>query len=171
MEYCDIYNEDRIKTGKIMSRDDKYDSDDYFLVVHVCIFNDKNEMLIQQRQSCKKYYPNIWDVSVAGRSLTGENSRQAAERETREELGYDIDLSNERPFFTMNFDNGFDDYYLVDINLDIEKLHMQEEEVQDLKWASKEEILDMVKNEEFIDYYFLDVLFEMRKQRGSYRIK
>lgn|GEM_PF-640398 len=30
------------------------------------------------------------------------------------EIGYKIDLSNERPFFTINFEVGFDDYYFIE---------------------------------------------------------
>ncbi|MCL1631975.1 NUDIX domain-containing protein [Sporolactobacillus sp. CPB3-1] len=154
-----------------MERGSKFDKGDYHLVVHVCIFNSKNEMLIQQRQPWKKGWPNMWDVSVGGSALSGETSKKAAERETFEEIGYKIDLSNERPFFTINFDEGFDDYYLVKREIDIKDLKLQDEEVQSVKWANKNEILQQVDEGNFIDYWFIALLFDMRHHRGAHRIK
>jgi len=169
MELWDIYDKNRNLTGKTMKRGDKFGKDEFHLVVHVCIFNSKNEMLIQKRQPWKEGWPNMWDLTVGGSALSGETSVQAAERETLEEIGYRIDLSGERPFFTINFEKGFDDYYLVEREIDIEDLTLQYEEVQAVKWANKEEILQLVKEGKFINYWFAEVLFDMRKYRGGYR--
>ena len=43
IEYWDIYDENRNKTGRIHRRGDEMQSGDYHLVIHVCIFNSKNE--------------------------------------------------------------------------------------------------------------------------------
>lgn len=170
VEIWDIYDEDRKLTGRTMKRGEPFKKGDYHLVVHVCIFNDRDEMLIQKRQKDKESNPNMWDLSVAGSSIKGETSREAGEREVLEEIGYRIDLSGERPFFTINYQYGFDDFYLVERDLDLDELTIQEEEVQDLRWASREEVLRLREEGSFIDYYFLDILFDMRKQRGSYRL-
>jgi NADH pyrophosphatase NudC (nudix superfamily) len=53
--------------------------------------------------------------------------------------------------------------------IDIKDLTLQYEEVQAVKWASKDEILKLIKGGKFIDYYFTELLFEMRKQRGGHR--
>lgn len=153
-----------------MERDSKFGKDDFRLVIHVCIFNSKNEMLIQQRQPWKKGWPNMWDITVGGSAVSGETSTEAAERETLEEIGYKIDLSNERPFFTINFEVGFDDYYFIEREIDIKDLTLQYEEVQLVKWASKDKILQLVKEGKFIDYWFIETFFDMRKHRGGYRI-
>ena len=39
MEYWDIYDIDRMKTGKIVQRQQGLAIGEYHLVVHVCIFN------------------------------------------------------------------------------------------------------------------------------------
>lgn len=62
--------------------------------------------------------------------MQGENSQQAAEREVAEELGLGIDLSDRRPDFTINFVHGFDDYYLLEQEVDLASLRLQEEEVR-----------------------------------------
>ena len=40
-----------------MSRGDEFAKDAHTCVVHVCVFNTKGEMLIQQRQKDKKGWP------------------------------------------------------------------------------------------------------------------
>jgi len=67
-------------------------------------------------------------------------------------MGYKIDLSSERPFFTINFEIGFDDYYLVEQEIEIKDLILQHEEVQSVKWASKDEILRLVKEGKLVNY-------------------
>lgn len=83
-EFWDIYTKERLKTGKLHKRGGKLSDDEYHLVVHVCIFNNRNQLLIQQRQP--------WDLSVGGSAIAGESSSQAAERELAEELGLKMDL-------------------------------------------------------------------------------
>ena len=110
----------------------------------------------------------MWDVTVGGSAITGDSSQKAAERELFEEIGYTIDLSNMRPHLTMNFEVGFDDYYLIEVEVDIDTLKLQFEEVQRVKWASKKEILRLMDSDEFIPYYrnFIELLFDMRKKYG-----
>ena len=137
-ELWDVYTKDRVKTGKTHRRGDKMEKGEYHLVVHVCIFNSKNQLLIQQRQPFKKGWPNMWDISVGGSAVAGDDSGQAAEREVLEELGLRLDLSDKRPSFTMNFSDGFDDYYIVKQDVDIRNLHLQNEEVKQVKWVDRE---------------------------------
>ncbi|MBD5136680.1 MAG: NUDIX domain-containing protein [Lachnospiraceae bacterium] len=161
-EIWDLYDENRMPAGRIHRRGDVMNKGEYHLVIHVCIFNSKNQLLIQQRQPFKSGWPNMWDVTVGGSALSGEDSRMAAERETFEEIGLKIDLSGIRPFFTINFPQGFDDYYIIEQEVDISELKLQEEEVQNVKWADKEEVLRMESEGTMIPYWVLDKLFEIR---------
>ena len=70
IEYWDIYDENRNKTGRIYRRGDEMQSGDYHLVIHVCIFNSKNELLIQRRHPDKIGWPGIWDISAASYRLS-----------------------------------------------------------------------------------------------------
>lgn len=169
VENWDIYDKFGRKTGRTRSSDSAFDKDEFHLVVHVCIFNAKGDLLIQKRQPWKKRWPDLWDVSAAGRALAGENSAEAAERETYEELGLKIDLSEERPYFTIYFQSGFDVFYLIQREVCVDQLTLQKEEVQAIKWASKAEVLQLVRNREFIDYFFIESIFEMHSHRGSMR--
>ena len=114
MELWDVYDKDRIKTGKTMVRGAEFEPDCYHMVVHVCIFNAKGEMLIQQRQPFKEGWPNMWGITVGGSATMGDSSQDAAEREVFEEIGLKLDLQQVRPHLTVNFDRGFDDIYLIE---------------------------------------------------------
>lgn len=164
MEVLDLYTRDRIKTGRTMIRGDKQPEDTYRLVVHICIFNKDGQMLIQQRQSFKSGWSNMWDFSAGGSVISGEDSRTAAEREVKEELGVDISLENKRPALTLSFSHGFDDVYLCEKEIDIDSLQLQYEEVQAARWASIGEILEMIDEDNFIPYHksLVELLFALR---------
>ena len=172
MELVDLYNEERIPLGKSVERyaqRRRKDSGEYRVVVHICIFNSAGEMLLQQRSMKKEAFPGMWDVSAAGGIRVGENSRQGAEREVREELGYPLDLTGVRPSVTVNYDGGFDDFFLVvRDDLKVEELTLQTEEVAAVRWAGLDEILLMLERGEFVPYpaSFLRFVFDMRDTFG-----
>ncbi|MGT2932692.1 NUDIX hydrolase [Streptococcus catagoni] len=171
-EIWDIYDVNRIKTGKTMVRATDFEEGSYHLVVNLCIFNQEGQMLIQQRQKDKEGFPNCWDVSVAGSALVGESSQEAIMRELQEELGISLDLSQSRPHFTINFDHGFEDIFLLRVkDLDLKTLSLQKEEVQAVAWASKEKILEMIDQGIFIPYYKskIELCFDMLDKYGSHQ--
>lgn len=169
MENWDLYDLHRNKTGKITTRGSEMAPDEYHLVVHVCLFNKQGEMLIQQRQPFKYGWSNYWDVTCGGSAIRGDTSQQAASRELFEELGITYDLKNIRPQLTVNFERGFDDWYLIDYEVNLDELVLQPEEVQSAKWASKDEIIQMMQEDTFIPYYehLIHMLFDMRNHYGT----
>lgn len=173
MELFDLYTAEREKTEKTMVRGERTPDGYYRLVVHVCIFDREGRMLIQQRQPFKQGWSNLWDISVGGSAVAGDSSRSAAERETLEELGLAIDLTDERPSMTLYWENGFDDYYLLTMDLDLNTLRLQPEEVQTVRWAGKEEILQMIDDGRFIPYdkSQIELLFFRRNHRGAHTRK
>ena len=171
-EIIDLYTVDRELTGKTAKRGDPLAEDTYRLVVHVCIFNSKGEMLIQKRADDIVRWPSYWDISVGGGASAGDNSRMAAERETAEELGLSIDFSDRRPVITVNFSDGFDDFYTIEMDVSLDDLHLQKEEVADARWASREEIEAMIDDGSFIPYQkeLLGYLFFARERRGTWNL-
>ena len=173
MELFDLYDAHRRRTGRTMVRGDAVPEGTYRLVVHICIFNSRGELLIQQRQSFKDGWPNMWDVSVGGSVTAGEDSRLGAKRELAEELGLEADFSDLAPVITTTFTGGFDDFYILPMDLDPDALHLQETEVQALKWASKEEVLALVDHGQFIPYNkaFLEYIFFRSDHSGNHDVK
>ena len=168
MELWDLYDRDRQLLGRTMARGEKQPEGTCHLVVHICLFNSRGEMLIQQRQSFKSGWSNFWDLTVGGSAVAGESSRTAAEREVREELGLSLSLKGVRPALTVHFDQGFDDVYVLEREVDPAGLTLQIEEVQDVRWASLPEIMEMVRAGAFIPYHesLLELLFFLRNHGG-----
>lgn len=161
MELWDIYDEYRQKTQKNHERGKPMKSGDYHLVVHIWITNDKGQYLIQKRQSWKEGYPDTWDCAAAGSAVAGDSSKEAAVRETMEEIGVRIEEKDLEPLFSIKFSRGFDDIYLVRKNISLTELKLQEEEVADAKWATEDEIKDMISKGEFVPYHYLDGLLDL----------
>ena len=170
MELFDLYTAGREKTGRTMVRGEPTPEGFYRLVVHVCIFSPEGKMLIQQRQPFKKGWSNLWDLSVGGSAVAGDSSCSAAERETFEELGLSIDLANVRPTLTLHWEHGFDDFYVLTMQPDLESLRLQAEEVQAVRWASLDEILQMINDGRFIPYEksLVELLFFRKDHRGAH---
>ena len=169
MELWDVYTADREKTNRTWERGNRMLPGDYHVVVHVCVFNSNGEMLIQQRQPFKDGWANMWDITIGGSATTGDTSQVAAMRELHEEIGLTLDLGETRPHLTVNFDEGFDDIYLVEADVDLDSLTLQASEVQAVRWADEATIIELIREERFIPYYeaMISVLFAMRKQWGA----
>lgn len=168
MELVDLYDENRVPLGRTAERYARKRAGEYRTVVHVCVFDSKGSMLIQQRSANKYICPGKWDVSAAGGVDAGETSRQAAEREVREELGWPLSLEGVRPSVTVNFEGGFDDFFIVRREIDLAELALQKEEVSAVRWAAREEVLTLLAEGKFVSYpeSFLHFLFDMRSQFG-----
>ncbi len=58
--------------------------------VHILIFNSKNKLFLQKRSIKKDLNKGLWDTSAAGHVDAGEKYIDSVIRETKEELGIDI---------------------------------------------------------------------------------
>lgn len=170
MEKFDLYDCKRNKIEKTISRGEKCPHGTFRLVVHLCIFNEKDEMLIQQRSSNKSSNPNKWDISLGGCVQSGEDSQSAVQRETNEELGLNLDFSQDCPALTISFDTGFDDIFIKKADIKLSDVTFKDNEVQNVKWASKQEILTFLKSGKFIKYKpsFIELLFDLNKSSGTF---
>lgn len=166
-ELWDIYDANRVLTGKKHRRGNPLQPGEYHLVVYVCLFNHKNQMLIQHRQPWKHGWPNMWDLSVGGSAVAGDSSQMAAQREVKEEIGVDLDLSNVKPHFTVYGETAILDIYMVTKDVELSELCLQEEEVREAKWVNHDEMMQMVEEGIMIPHYFLDKIFEIKNQYGT----
>ena len=172
MEYWDIYDKYRNKTGRraLRGSGEKLKDGEYRIVVFICVFNSLGQMLIQQRAADKDGSPNKWDFTAAGSLTAGEESGLGASRELLEEVGIDIDFTDKLPHFTINANEVFADFYLHKINAESIPLKLQKEEVQDAKWASLEEILKMIDDGSFVSRKkgIVQLCFELVEKPSTY---
>jgi len=61
--------------------------------VHILVFNDLGQLLLQKRSMKKDLNKGLWDTSAAGHVDAGEIYSDCAPRELQEELGVSADLS------------------------------------------------------------------------------
>lgn len=152
MELLDIYNSARVRTGRVIARNGEVHEGERLLVVHVCVMNSRNEMLIQKRQLSKDRYPGCWDLSAGGFVRSGEDSTDAVLRELREELGLSLGVDALSFLFTEPFSYVLDDFYLARFDTGLSTLQLQPEEVSEAMWASQAEVEAMIADGRFVDY-------------------
>jgi len=125
-------------------------------VVMVGVFrttdNNGVQLLIQHRSPTKITWPSVWDITAGGSVLAGETSQDGAMRELREEVGMVADLSHTRPALTVSATKTVYDIYLVGVpaGLDIDQLTFQADEVDEVMWADRETILEMITDGRFV---------------------
>lgn len=146
MELWDIYDENKQPTGRTMVRDDWNMKDDEFhLTVQAAIMRPDGRFLITRRKLTKSWGAGWWEVSGGG-VLAGETSREAVIREVREETGLDVTSAKSDLAFTYRRDNHeeknnyFVDVYRFELDFDESDVTVQEEEVEEFRLATSEEI-------------------------------
>lgn len=77
----------------------------------VFVFNNKGEMLLQQRALHKYHSGGLWTNTCCSHPRPAEDTRLAAERRLREEMGFAIPLEKVFDFiYKADFDNGLTEY-------------------------------------------------------------
>ena len=173
MELWDIYDSEKRLTGKTHIRGERLAEGDFHLTVHICIFTPDGRLLIQRRADDKSTWPGLWDITTAGSVLAGECSAEGAHRELLEEMGLDRDFSSERPRFTINYDEGFGDFYFLTEEPSIDSLVFQKSEVSEARYATLDECVELLRAEGFIPYHesFLRLLFDLRRERTTHSLR
>lgn len=154
-EYFDVLNSNGEYTNDTASREECHKKGLYHKAVVVIVLStDNKKVLLQKRSATKKLWPNLWDITAGGHVLSGELGYQAVIRETKEEIGINI-KKEELEFIgtttseTIKGDiinRHFNEYFIVHKDIDINDITLQEEEVQDIKWLEKEEVIRRIKN-------------------------
>ncbi len=168
MERWDLYDTDRAKTNVTILRGERVPEGLRHLVVYACVFRPDGRLLVQRRQLTKRGNPGMWDLTVGGSAIAGESSREAIAREAREELGLTLALDGALPALTHYIERCIVDTYVVTQDAALSALTLQQEEVMDAKWATKDEVLAMIDGGAFVPYHrgFIELVFFLRTHRG-----
>lgn len=160
-EMFDVYDIHRNRTGKILPRTQKREKGEFILVVHLLLFNEKGELLIQKRITDKSTWPDMWDISLGGHAQAGESSMEAVMREAQEELHISLDFSDTAPVFSYRSQRVHNDYWFAQVNTSDVEIRLQPEEVADAKWVNRTEWENMIADRMVIPYSFQNVLFDL----------
>ena len=151
MEILDLYDKDGNKLNITHERGTPLKENEYCIAVDVWIKNEKEQILLTQRHP-SKIYPMKWECT-SGFVKTGEDSLSGALREVSEEIGIKLDKNEGKKIHRItryNINIIFDIFMFVK-NIDISKLKLQNEEVINIKWVLKEELIEMFKKDEMVE--------------------
>lgn len=163
MEIWDIYDGNRRKTGRTAICGEELKAGEYHLVVHVWVMNAKGEFLLTKR-SPDKSFPGMWECT-GGSALAGEDSREAALREVREETGLILDPACGKIVMTLKRKDNFADVWLFRTEFDLRDVVLQEGETCDVMKADENTVREMLGSGEFFPFAYLDEFFDAVRSR------
>ncbi|MEP0266187.1 isopentenyl-diphosphate Delta-isomerase [Dokdonia sp.] len=129
----------------------------------VFIFNDKNELMLQQRALHKYHSPGLWTNTCCSHQREGENNITAGTRRLQEEMGFVVPLKETTSFiYKAPFDNGLTEHELDHIlvgSYEGQPL-INEDEVAAWKWMPLEAVKDDIQEhpEEYTAWF--KIIFE-----------
>ncbi len=139
MELIDVIDVNRNKLGYTKERHEKLE--DYEYNAGVELWNFYNHKLLLTQRALNKSHPGMWEVPGGG-VLAGESSDDTVKREILEEIGYTLDNNYELIGTSLHpKKNHYVDVYKSNINIELDKCHLQDDEVSDIKYVTKEEFL------------------------------
>ena len=160
MEYWDLYDSERKPLNRVHARGEAFAEGEYYVCAEIWVKNPEGKFLITKRHPDKKA-GNLWEFSGGG-TLAGESTLQSAVRELKEETGIDAGEQELKLFATYQKKNYFLDLFLVTKDVDIADIVLQPGETVDAKWATADEIQQMIENEEFV--HSVGIRFKMYRE-------
>ena len=162
-ELWDLYDADRRIIGT-HTRGVPLPEGGYHLAVHVWIQNSAGQYLISQRAASRRSYPLKWECP-GGSVLKGEDSLAGALRETKEEVGVELDPARGRIVFSRRRDeidgkrfNDFMDVWLFTYDGLVDLSRATTDEVAQVKWLTRPEIESAFARGDMVETlgYFLE---------------
>ena len=181
MEYFEVFNADGTPANRTEERRVVHARGLWHRTVHVWLYRFPHALLFQKRGENKDSHPGLWDVSAAGHMDVEEDPKQAAVREVKEELGFDINtelleyiettsrtmVSNDGSFI----DNEFSFVYLYEFKGQQSELSPDPKELDEIRFMEIDELHDMLESEEEREKYvpydrgYYDLIISLVEQR------
>ncbi|MEZ4781209.1 MAG: isopentenyl-diphosphate Delta-isomerase [Flavobacteriaceae bacterium] len=124
----------------------------------VFIFNDKNELMLQQRALSKYHSPGLWTNTCCSHQREGESNIEAGKRRLQEEMGFVTELKETISFiYKAPFDNGLTEHELDHIMVGHydKDPNINKDEVESWKWMDLEDVkVDMTLHPEKYTAWF-----------------
>lgn len=146
-EIWDLRDELGEPTGRYASRDQyrTLRSGDYMLAVHVFLYTPDGQFLVQKRSEKKDVLPGIWDIT-GGAAKAGEDGRQAAIRETGEEIGITLSPHQLQLAARLKRKRSFVELWFAKTDAKPQDCVLQAGEVDEVKLISKKEMVSLISH-------------------------
>jgi len=144
-ELLDLVNENDEIIGEVWKSEANSNPKLIHREISVYIFDKNNRMLMGQRSFSKKVYPGVWAESAAGHVGKGEDPATAANRELKEEMGFETDLSFLKKVLIL-FPNETHFTYCYIGKYKEEKIEFQKNEIENIRFTSKDEYDGLYSN-------------------------
>src|SRR5580704_15054496 len=137
--------------------------------ISVNIFNNKGEMLIQQRCMGKYHWAGIWSNTCCSHPRKDESFQRAAERRLYEELGFKTPLKEAFHFIYKAYDkeSGLTEYEYDTVFTGVydTPFSYNKSEIEAIAWVKPGALLsDLEAQPEKYTFWFKIILDEMKKQ-------
>ena len=129
----------------------------------VFIFNDKNELMLQQRAAHKYHSPLLWTNTCCSHQRDGESNIEAGKRRLQEEMGFVTEIEEKTSFiYKAPFDNGLTEHELdhVMVGHFNDSPLINREEVESYKWMTLEDVKSDMKLQPEIYTEWFKIIFE-----------
>ena len=143
MEFSDIYDADRNRTGRLHRRGTPWGKGEYGLIVCVWVYDGQGHLLMTQRAK-EKSFPGTWENS-GGAAQAGETSLQAVARELFEETGIRAKPEEFELLDTRRDKDAFFDFYCLRNQTPLEDIVLQKGETSDVRWVTFREVHQMIR--------------------------
>jgi len=118
---------------------------DIYRVSALWITNSKGDILLAQRKFTKKNDPGKWGTAVAGTIEEGETYDTNILKEAQEEIGLtNYSFQKSKKVRISGEYNFFCQWYRLNMDKEINYFKIQEDEVECVKWFTRNELLDEV---------------------------
>ena len=145
-EYNDIYDENRMRTGRTHLRGTPWRKGEYGLVVCVWVYDGEGKLLLTRRAP-EKSFAGTWENS-GGAARAGETSLQAIVRELREETGIAA-APEEFELFCSGTDRCTHyDFYCLKRKVPLEQIVLQPGETDGVQWATFEQVHRLIREKQ-----------------------
>ncbi|WP_346883954.1 isopentenyl-diphosphate Delta-isomerase [uncultured Algibacter sp.] len=129
----------------------------------VFVFNEANELMLQQRALNKYHSPGLWTNTCCSHQRDGETNIQAGERRLKEEMGFVVELTESISFiYKAPFDNGLTEHEFDHVLLGKYNGNpiINTDEVANWKWMPLESVkIDIANNPKLYTEWF-KVIFD-----------
>ncbi|WP_452228218.1 MULTISPECIES: isopentenyl-diphosphate Delta-isomerase [unclassified Lacinutrix] len=129
----------------------------------VFVFNDANELMLQQRALGKYHSPALWTNTCCSHQRDGESNIQAGKRRLQEEMGFVTELEESISFiYKAPFDNGLTEheYDHILIGKYNQTPNINPDEVADWKWMPLESVKEDIANHPEIYTAWFKIIFD-----------